>query len=191
MSVVQKAYFTVQSRIKPKYIDPPTPSPDLTADISPGLVSENPPAPEYVNIYTTQNAVATASLPDWFTNAQPQYKKIIKVLGSTINFIDSRVFMNIQIVPPNPGYRMFSNIASHSNVVMRTTTATHSPTDYDDVTFHYSVSNDGFVMMINNYNSVKEYDVTYDNLRKVMFYLRPWNALTTEEIHWTLTSCVN
>jgi hypothetical protein len=36
-------------------------------------------------------------------------------------------------------------------------------------------------MMINNYNCVKEYDVTYDNIREIKFYLRPWNGFTTSD----------
>jgi anaerobic ribonucleoside-triphosphate reductase len=47
--------------------------------------------------------------------------------------------------------------------------------------------NVGFIMMINNYNSTKEFDVTDDNIKDVQFYLRYW----TSSIHFNfILDCV-
>ena len=33
-------------------------------------------------------------------------------------------------------------------------------------------------MMINNYNCVKEFDITNENIEEVKFYIRPWQYCT-------------
>jgi hypothetical protein len=185
MSVVQKNYITVQSRVKPKYEHPTTvvdgeDEPDLSADPTP---PQQPILPTMTddNVYVTSKAVAKLKLPDWFTNAQSKYKKIVRVLGSTINFINTASFIDIEVIPPTPGYRLFSNVSTHSNIVMKTVTVEHgNPLDPSAPKFVHTSSPEGFVMMINNYNSVKEYDITYENIREIKFYLRPWNSVTTE-----------
>jgi anaerobic ribonucleoside-triphosphate reductase len=41
---------------------------------------------------------------------------------------------------------------------------------------YIETQNVGFIMMINNYNSTKEFDITYDNINDVQFYIRYWST---------------
>jgi hypothetical protein len=156
MSVVQKNYFYVQNKIsKPE--TPPTPpeTPIL-------LVGET------ADPLISPSFVAKAKLPFWFTNVPQKFKKIIRVLGATVNHITD-IDSPGALETLNPGYRVFSNIVSNSNLVMLTATG-----ELENPKKQWGP--EGFVMMVNNYNCTKEYDVTYDNLREVRFYLRPWNG---------------
>jgi hypothetical protein len=181
MTVVQKDYFTIQSIIKPKY-EPQTPETTVPPIIALGAdITPTPTIESGDNIHPSKKVIASGYLPDWFINAIPKYKKIVRVLGSTINFINSSSFNDIEIVSPTPGFRMFSNLATHSNIVMETVTVGHdNPFEPEAPTFTHTHQTEGFVMMINNYNSVKEYDITFENIREIKFYLRPWNSVTSE-----------
>jgi hypothetical protein len=65
---------------------------------------------------------------------------------------------------------------------MKTVTIEHdSVLEPEAPTFIHSSQPEGFIMMINNYNSVKEYDITFENIRELKFYLRPWNSVTNEK----------
>jgi hypothetical protein len=153
----------------------------LSADPTPPPPPEVPVNDADANIYVTSKAVAKIKLPDWFTNAPAKYKKVVRVLGSTINFINTASFIDIEVFPPTAGYRMFSNVCTNSNIVMKTVTVQHTdPLDPAPPKFVHTSSPEGFIMMINDYNSVKEFDITYENIRELKFYIRPWNSVTTE-----------
>jgi hypothetical protein len=148
--------------------EPSTP-PDLTGDISPEpLAASN----EDANPLISPSFVAKAKLPFWFTNAPQKYKKVIRVLGATVSHI-TNVDVPGFLEPLSIGYRVFSNIVTNSNLVMLT--ATGQPENPNK-----QWGTEGFVMMVNNYNATKEYDVTYDNIREVKFYLRPWNGFVAD-----------
>jgi hypothetical protein len=183
MSVVQKNYITVKSRFRPRYekkaVEGEDEEPELSAPSTPP--QQPPPIRAEDNIYVTGNAVAKMKLPDWFTNAPSKYKKIVRVLGTTINFVRSIKFDEVDVISPTPGYRLFSNVNAHSNIVMKTVKVVHDNVlEPEAPQFIHSSSPEGFVMMINNYNSVKEFDITYENLREIKFYLRPWNSVINE-----------
>jgi hypothetical protein len=148
MSIIQKQYFTLQSIINPTY-DPQNPNPPTNII--------NPNCSEY--------------LPVGFINADKKYKKIIRVLGASVATLPTL------IVEPNmeediikPGFMLYSNINPRSNIVMKTSLAD------DDCKQGKCIEsqNVGFIMMINNYNSTKEFDVTDDYLNDIQFYLRYW-----------------
>ena len=167
MSIVQKNYFVVQSRIDPDYKHPNPPSTDP------------PQTGESSRIYLPAGVVAEAKFPDWFTNANMKYKKIVRVLGASVNMVETTMLYGT-IEPISSDFRIFSNIASHSNITMKTDTP--DPVyDVDGTKLTTTYQTEGFVMMVNNYNSVKEYDITYENMREVHFYLRPWNSLVTNK----------
>ena len=84
------------------------------------------------------------SLPTWFVNAEMKYKKIIRVLGATANMIDVTHGTTYDDMPRT--LRLMGNLTKHF------------------------LSNE-FVMMINNYNCVKEFDVTYKNIRELSWYI--------------------
>jgi hypothetical protein len=171
MSVVQKNYFYVQNRIKkPKPEPDPSapPHPDIIADITPDSQMSSSGSSEDANPIISPSFVAKAKLPFWFTNAPQKYKKIIRVLGATVSHI-TNIDVPGYLETLAPGYRIFSNIVTNSNVVMMTATG-----ELENPKKEWGT--EGFVMMVNNYNCTKEYDVTYDNLREVKFYLRPWNG---------------
>jgi hypothetical protein len=186
MSIVQKNYITVQSRFKPHYektVEEEDEEPDLSAPSRPP--QPDPPVDIVENVYVTSKAIAKFKLPDWFTNAPTKYKKIVRILGTTVNFIQSHAFVDIDVMPPTPGYRMFSNVNMHSNITMKTVTIEQPDNPFDPTPpkFIHTSQPEGFIMMINNFNSVKEYDITFENIRQLKFYLRPWNSVTTENPH--------
>jgi hypothetical protein len=152
MTVVQKNYFTLQSKV--------------ALDDAGGEVGDE--------MLLTNKPIATARFPDWFINALPKYKKIVKVLGSTVNWVNQDDWIMSDPVPLNPGYRLFSNIVTNSNVVMETILVGPDPERIK------SIGKEGFVMMVNNYNSAKEFDITYENIRDVQFFLRPWHKFTQQ-----------
>ncbi|GHU19252.1 hypothetical protein FACS189472_08780 [Alphaproteobacteria bacterium] len=147
MSVVKKEYLTVVSKPKvwdtskgdvpdpddpfppdPYYPftppDPPTTDPDdpdLSVD-PPTPVMPGPPTapPDVDQIILNSNAVAKCVLPMWFINAPQKYRKIIRVLGATVNqiLIDEDGKLTLKEDPVAPGYRVFSNIVSNSPNVM-------------------------------------------------------------------------
>ncbi|GHU18320.1 hypothetical protein FACS189472_06480 [Alphaproteobacteria bacterium] len=116
----------------------------------------------------------------WFVNAPIKYKKIIRVIGATLNQIvisEFYEYLTSYVVPVQPGYRLFSNIVCNSpNVMVSTRSPSHGGPNAPDL--QKVVGKEGFVMMVNNYNCVKESDVTMDNLREVTFYIRSWSGHT-------------
>jgi hypothetical protein len=150
MSIIQKQYFTLQSIIQPTY-DPTTPNPATNL----------------------QDPICSEHLPVWFKNADKKFRKIVRVLGASVATLPTL------IVEPQeeediikPGFRLYSNINPRSNILMKT-----SLTDEDCKNNKFQESqNVGFIMMINNYNSAKEFDVTDDYLNDVQFYIRYWSS---------------
>jgi hypothetical protein len=150
MSIVQKQYFTLQSIINPTY-DP-----------------QNPNSP--TNLL---GPICSEHLPVWFINANKKYRKIIGVLEASVATLPTLI-VEPQEEEDNikPGFRLYSNINPRSNIVMKT-----SLTD-DDCKKGKNIEsqNVGFIMMINNYNSTKEFDVTDDYLNDIQFYIRYWSS---------------
>ncbi|GHU20311.1 hypothetical protein FACS189472_11430 [Alphaproteobacteria bacterium] len=193
MTVVQKEYLTVTSKPKyfdptiPNYPDPDDPFPPPMPPYPPPPPSDDPPttppitAPDGENPIVNSNAVAKATLPMWFINAPAKYKKIIRVIGATVNQIVASEygFLTTIEVPVQPGYRLFSNIVSNSpNVMISTRSPSHGGANAADL--QRVVGKEGFVMMVNNYNCVKEFDVTMDDLREMTFYIRTYNGHTDQ-----------
>ena len=161
MSVIQKSYLTVSSVVVPTY-DPWDPTPYVPPTIP--TVIKDP--------------IASERLPDWFINADKKFKKIIRVLGSTIIEIDELKY-NPDDRDLKSGWRLYSNINPHSNLPMKTAT-----TEDDAVMGKFQISpNIGFIMMVNNYDCVKEFDITNENINVVEFYLRP-RTFCTEYTMW-------
>ncbi|GHU18328.1 hypothetical protein FACS189472_06520 [Alphaproteobacteria bacterium] len=166
MSVIKKGYLTVTS--KPKFWDTskgevPDPDdhfpPDLHYPFTPPDVDVDPPTtspPDVDQIILNSNAVAKCVLPMWFINAPIKYKKIIRVLGTTVNQIqiDENGLLTLIEEPVGPGYRVFSNIVSNSpNVMVSKRCPSHMGPNAPDL--QRVIGKEGFVMMVNNYNSVK------------------------------------
>jgi sensor histidine kinase YesM len=79
-------------------------------------------------------------LPYWFAHSSPLYKKIVRILGAT-----GGVHMETdEIAPLQPLSTLWCNVANDT------------PTN-------------GFIMIMNNYNSVKEYDITNSHLTQLEF----------------------
>ena len=157
MTVVQKRYFTVQSVIIDPY-DPFSPPPQ--------------PIPPPTGL-TIKDPIAECKLPDWFMNDR-KHQKIIRVLGATVNKLNLSITPDPEMVEAmTGGWRLFSNIDSQTNLKMKT-----ALTANDALLANCSTVDVGFIMMINNYNSIKEYDITNDNITDVRFYIRPWNSWT-------------
>ncbi|GHU18857.1 hypothetical protein FACS189472_07790 [Alphaproteobacteria bacterium] len=189
MTVVQKEYLTVTS--KPKVWDTskgdvPDPDDPFPPDpYYPFTPPDTPPTatPDVDQIILNSNAVAKCVLPMWFINAPIKYKKIIRVLGATVNqiSIDEDGQLTLIESPVGPGYRVFSNVASNSpNVMISKRSPSHNGPNAKDL--QTVIGKEGFVMMVNNYNSVKEFDVTMDNLREMTFYIRTWNGYTDQRM---------
>jgi hypothetical protein len=94
------------------------------------------------------------TLPDWFINADKKYKKIVRVLGASAGWYDSDVKDQIDVAK---GTRLAGNIAKDC------------PRDGfvlpDLPEFNY-------VMMVNNYNCTKEYDITESNIKVLEWEIR-------------------
>jgi hypothetical protein len=150
MSIIQKQYFTLQSIINPTY-DPQNPIP--ATDLSIPICSEH--------------------LPDWFKNANRKFRKIIRVLEASVATLPTLIVeSNEEEDIIKPGFRLYSNINPRSNILMKT-----SLTDDEGKKGKYQESsNIGFIMMINNYNSTKEFDMTDDYINDVQFYIRYWSS---------------
>jgi hypothetical protein len=106
---------------------------------------------EYMTIFDKCEPEAKYYLPQWFVNATPNYTKMIRVLGVTACYI---IRPNTFDFPKN--IRLCSNLTSDF------------PSDQSFIhpTIH---PNYNFVMMVNNYNSAKEFDVTHSNLQYLSF----------------------
>jgi hypothetical protein len=86
---------------------------------------------------------APFTLPDWFTKAKLPLKKIIRVLGATASiYIEN----SPDEEDPPKGLRLYSNLSK----------------DFP--------SNE-FIMMLNNYNCIKEFDITYLNINELDWYV--------------------
>jgi hypothetical protein len=94
------------------------------------------------------------NLPSWFVNANPMYRKIVRVLGATCNYTNEdgvlldfpknvRLVSNLTQDVPKYGLQMSSEMIASSIV------------------------NFNFVMMVNDFNNIKEYDVTNSNLQSL------------------------
>jgi hypothetical protein len=84
-------------------------------------------------------------LPAWFRLANPKYKKIVKILGASGSVDHTDDNSDIGDIVPFPLItRLVSNVSVDTPL-------------------------NGFVMMINNYNNVKEFDLTYSNFNVLSF----------------------
>jgi hypothetical protein len=84
------------------------------------------------------------ALPDWFVKSPPQYKKIVRVLGATGFIIEPVTGEDFEIAT---GVRLMGNLTKDFPL-------------------------NGFIMMMNNYDCVKEFDITYSNIRDLTFWCR-------------------
>jgi hypothetical protein len=84
------------------------------------------------------------ALPDWFSKSPPQYKKIVRVLGATGYIIDPTTGEEFET---SIGIRLMSNLTKDFPL-------------------------NGFIMMMNNYDCVKEFDITYNNIRELTWWCR-------------------
>jgi hypothetical protein len=175
MAVMRK-YLSVYSKVQPGMEGVTPPPPDPTPDTSFEGDDDN----DFLDLPTDGDTmksykrfarnIAMASLPDWFVNASRTYKKIIRILGATVHWISDRNSTeDLQEIPA--GFRIFSNINSQSNMLMTSWTDAGMGDAYNQIK-----GKAGFIMMVNNYFSEKEFDVTNDNLKVVKFYIRPWNC---------------
>jgi hypothetical protein len=93
-------------------------------------------------------------LPDWFVNADPKYRKIVRVLGASAGWYDKDSGEQIDVPK---GTRLAGNLAKDC------------PRDGfllpDLPDFNY-------IMMVNNYNCTKEYDITESNIRVLEWEIR-------------------
>jgi hypothetical protein len=76
-------------------------------------------------------------LPQWFIDAPTKYKKIIRISGATAGISNPADGTQSDI---SKGVRLFGPLAKY-------------------------FATNGFIMMLNNYNNVKEYEITYTNIR--------------------------
>ena len=158
MTIVMKRYFTIKSTI----IEPDDP-----------FLPPQPPIPPPTSI-SIADPIAQNRLPDWFTNADKKYRKIVRVLGATANKLSISLTPDPEVVVSfNGGWRLYSNLDTRTNLKMKT-----ANTANDALLGKYVSSNIGFIMMVNNYNSIKEYDITDENMTDVKFYIRPWTYWT-------------
>jgi hypothetical protein len=93
-------------------------------------------------------------LPDWFINADKSFRKVVKVLGASAGWYDKDTGEQIDVPK---GTRLAGNLAKDC------------PRDGfllpDLPDFNY-------IMMVNNYNCVKEYDITESNIRVLEWEIR-------------------
>jgi hypothetical protein len=98
---------------------------------------------------------APYTLPDWFSKAPSNLRKIVRVLGATATTYD--LTLNVDIDIPK-AYRLMGNLTK----------------DFP--------SNE-FIMMLNNYNSIKEFDVTYMNITKLDWYAINGRGVQFPDLH--------
>jgi hypothetical protein len=103
------------------------------------------------SMYETRNKF---QLPDWFINADRKYKKIVRVLGCSAGWYDKDTGEQIELPK---GTRLASNLAKDC------------PRDRFSLS---DLPDFNFIMMINNYNNVKEYDITESNIRVLEWEIR-------------------
>jgi hypothetical protein len=114
----------------------------------------------YMNIYDNFEVYTKTNLPDWFVNSNQ--RKVVRVLGITATVTDTEWVEASQ--PPQIRFpaeiRLFSNLTKDepwNNIPKKKIGPSPVPEDFN------------FVMMLNNYNSVKEFDITYSNLKQLEF----------------------
>jgi hypothetical protein len=83
-------------------------------------------------------------LPDWIMNAPLKYNRIVRVLGCTATIFDPVTGDFIEEVPK--GIKLMGILTKNTNLIE-------------------------FVSMTNNYRCVKEFDITYKNIRDLTWYL--------------------
>jgi hypothetical protein len=116
----------------------------------------------YLNIYDNFTQYSKINLPDWFINSPK--RKIVRVLGVTATITDTN---SDDPQPPQvkfpPEIRLFSNLT-------RDEPSSNIPTLKFGESCVVGIPEEfKFVMMINNYNSVKEFDITYSNIKQLEF----------------------
>jgi hypothetical protein len=95
------------------------------------------------------------TLPDWFTNTPAKYRKIIRVLGATATvFVENSP--NEENTPI--GLRLYGNLTK----------------DFP--------SNE-FVMMLNNYNCIKEFDISFNNIKWLDWYVTDSRRNPFPDVH--------
>jgi hypothetical protein len=118
----------------------------------------------YMNIHDTFEPYTKTNLPDWFVNSSK--RKVIRVLGVTATTTDINWIEPSQ--PPQIRFpaeiRLFSNLA-HDEPWSNIPKLSKSQV----VGAGFVPEGFNFVMMLNNYNSVKEFDITYSNLKQLEF----------------------
>jgi hypothetical protein len=93
-------------------------------------------------------ALEACPLPDWFVYAKPEYKKVVRFLGATATKGEGEF--------PR-GLRLISNLTK----------------DFSWVGFTKCIQRPEFnyVMMLNNYNNDKEFDITNSNIHELYWSL--------------------
>ena len=106
-------------------------------------------------------------LPDWFVNASLKYKKVIRVLGASCGVIQSGGNETDTAVK---GLRLMSNITKDLRpdikMMLRNDDGTPRNPPIPDL-----FEGMNFIMIVNNYNDVKEYDVTLLDLKYLIWGL--------------------
>jgi hypothetical protein len=122
---------------------------------------------EYMTIFDTfKQPLEQYVLPDWFVHAAPKYTKIVRVLGCTASYIKDNMPYDL-----SKNMRIYSNLTSDFPSNQNFTPSILNPTF-------------NFVMMVNNYNSAKEFDVTHSNLQYLQFeYLLQNGGVFGEEFY--------
>ena len=157
MSIVQKRYFSIKSTIIEQDNPFQPPQPPI-------------PPPNQISVL---DPIAEGRLPDWFVNDR-KCRKIVRVLGATANKTALALTPDPESVESlNGGWRLYSNLDHRTNLIMKSAKSAE-----DALLGKYTTGNAGFIMMVNNYNSIKEYDITDDNITTVKFYIRPWTYWT-------------
>jgi hypothetical protein len=106
-------------------------------------------------------------LPDWFTKASLKYKKIIRVLGASCGVIQSGGNETDTSVK---GLRLMSNLTKDFppdiKIMLRNYDGSPRNPPIPDL-----FEGMNFIMIVNNYNNVKEYDVTLSDLKHLTWGL--------------------
>jgi hypothetical protein len=111
---------------------------------------------EYFYAQTLKNTL----LPHWFVHAHPRLTKTVRVLGATFCF---KGLTPEEVIPVPQNTRLHGNFSEANKIVLLPDgTALADPV--------------GFIMMVNNYTSEKEYDVSFKNLPHVNFIVTQGSA---------------